>query len=165
MNQAVVKPQQCRRTPGGRDFVDPSRSKKLAEETEQDTVARRPVRSARSGGPGENEKMLFFTRLLSCLASLDLVDLVHFVTYRPDMKTINIHEAKTHLSQIIERVSRGESVIISKSGKPMAVLSPYTAAAPGRKAGTMKGKIRIAGDLDADNRLIADLFDGEVEST
>ena len=35
------------------------------------------------------------------------------------MKTINIHEAKTHLSQIIERVAAGESVIIGKAGKPM----------------------------------------------
>ena len=46
------------------------------------------------------------------------------------MKTINIHEAKTHLSRIIERVARGESVIIGKAGKPMAVLSPYAATAP-----------------------------------
>lgn len=75
------------------------------------------------------------------------------------MKTINIHEAKTHLSQIIERVAHGESVIIGKAGKPMAVLSPYTATHPPRKAGSMKGKIHIADDFDADDDVIADLFE------
>jgi len=77
------------------------------------------------------------------------------------MKTINIHEAKTHLSQIIERVARGESVIIGKAGKPMAVLSPYAATKIPRKAGSMKGKIHIADDFDADDDLIADLFEGQ----
>ena len=76
------------------------------------------------------------------------------------MKTINIHEAKTHLSQIIERVARGESVIIGKSGKPMAVLSPYVSTEKPRKAGSMKGKIQIGDDFDADGDLIAGLFEG-----
>jgi len=76
------------------------------------------------------------------------------------MKTINIHEAKTHLSQIIERVARGESVIIGKAGKPMAVLSPYAATRPHRKPGSMKGRIHIANDFDADDAVIADLFEG-----
>lgn len=76
------------------------------------------------------------------------------------MKTINIHEAKTHLSQIIERVFRGEKVIIGKAGKPMAVLSPYSSTKRKRKAGSMKGKIRIADDFDMDDELIADLFEG-----
>ena len=79
------------------------------------------------------------------------------------MKTINIHEAKTHLSQIIERVAGGESVIIGKAGKPMAVLSPYVATRRPRKAGSMKGKIHIADDFDADNDVIADLFEGQIE--
>ncbi|MEM7253430.1 MAG: type II toxin-antitoxin system prevent-host-death family antitoxin [Pseudomonadota bacterium] len=79
------------------------------------------------------------------------------------MKTINIHEAKTHLSRIIERVAQGESVIIGKAGKPMAVLSPYRATAGSRKPGSMKSKINIADDFDADNDLIADLFEGEAE--
>jgi len=77
------------------------------------------------------------------------------------MKTINIHEAKTHLSRIIERVARGESVIIGKAGKPMAVLSPYAATLGPRKAGRMKGKIHIADDFDADDEVIADLFEGQ----
>ncbi len=79
------------------------------------------------------------------------------------MKTINIHEAKTHLSQIIERVAGGESVIIGKAGKPMAVLSPYVSTEKPRQAGSMKGKIHIANDFDADEELIADLFEGLTE--
>ena len=79
------------------------------------------------------------------------------------MKTINIHEAKTHLSQIIERVARGESVIIGKAGKPMAVLSPYVSTEESRKAGSMKGKIHIADDFDSDDELIADIFEGLAE--
>ncbi|MFV1979941.1 MAG: type II toxin-antitoxin system Phd/YefM family antitoxin [Rhodothermia bacterium] len=76
------------------------------------------------------------------------------------MTTINIHEAKTHLSRIIERVSQGESVIIGKAGKPVAVLSPYVASDKPRRAGSMKGRIQISDDFDADDDLIADLFEG-----
>jgi len=76
------------------------------------------------------------------------------------METINIHEAKTHLSQILERVARGESVIIGKAGKPVAVLGPYVSTEGPRKAGSMKGKIHIADDFDSDDQLIADLFEG-----
>ena len=79
------------------------------------------------------------------------------------MKTINIHEAKTHLSQILERVARGESVIIGKAGKPMAVLIPYAATQQARKPGSMKGKIQIADDFDAVDDLIADLFESVAE--
>ncbi len=76
------------------------------------------------------------------------------------MKTIDIHEAKIHLSRIIERVAGGESVIIGKAGKPVAVLSPYIAGDSVRKAGSMKGRIRMADDFDAADAVIADLFEG-----
>jgi len=79
------------------------------------------------------------------------------------MKMINIHEAKTHLSRILARVAGGESVIIGKAGAPVAVLSPYVPAESGRAPGSMKGRIRIAEDFDADDDLIADLFERRVE--
>ncbi len=63
------------------------------------------------------------------------------------MKTVNIHEAKTHLSRLLERVSRGEEVVIAKSGEPVAKLVPYRP--PPRKPGRLKGKIHIAPDFDA----------------
>ena len=79
------------------------------------------------------------------------------------MKTINIHEAKTHLSRIIERVARGESVVIGKAGKPMAVLIPFVSKAETRAPGSMKGKIRIPDGWEAEDDLIADLFEGRTD--
>ena len=78
------------------------------------------------------------------------------------MHTVNIHEAKTHLSRLLEEVSQGREVIIAKSGKPMAKLTGISAAKPIRKPGFLKGKIRIAEDFDAplpDDTL--DAFDGK----
>ncbi|MBD1399315.1 type II toxin-antitoxin system Phd/YefM family antitoxin [Pelovirga terrestris] len=56
------------------------------------------------------------------------------------METINIHEAKTHLSRLLARVHAGEEVIISKSGKPYAKLVPIDLATK-RKPGIAKGKV------------------------
>jgi len=43
-------------------------------------------------------------------------------------ETVNVHAAKTHLSRLLERVARGEEIIIARAGKPIARLSPITAA-------------------------------------
>lgn len=79
------------------------------------------------------------------------------------MDTYNIHEAKTHLSKLIERVAAGEDVVIAKAGKPVAKLVPYTENRKPRKAGSLKGKIWLAPDWDSDetNEEIARLFYGE----
>lgn len=65
------------------------------------------------------------------------------------MQTINIHEAKTQFSKLIEAVAQGEKIVIAKSGKPAAMLVPIATNKPPRKPGAMKGKIRIADDFDA----------------
>ena len=65
------------------------------------------------------------------------------------MKIVNIHEAKTHLSRLLEDVAGGEDVIIAKSGKPVARLIPFRPALEPRVPGSMKGKIWIADDFDA----------------
>lgn len=65
------------------------------------------------------------------------------------MHTVNIHEAKTHLSKLLEEVSKGQEIVIAKSGKPMARLIGIGIAKPIRKPGFLKGKIRIADDFDA----------------
>jgi len=63
--------------------------------------------------------------------------------------TANIHEAKTHLSRLVERVAAGEEVVIAKAGKPVAKLVPYREEAPPqRKPGYWRGKVRIAADFD-----------------
>jgi prevent-host-death family protein len=63
-------------------------------------------------------------------------------------KTVNIHEAKTHLSRLLQRVMSGESIIIAKAGKPIAVLSPITDAPDTRVPGVDAGKVVIAPDFD-----------------
>lgn len=73
------------------------------------------------------------------------------------MRTINIHEAKTHLSRLVDEVSAGEELTIAKAGKPLARLVPIRPAKRVRKPGFLKGKIRIAKDFDAS--LPSDLLD------
>ena len=65
------------------------------------------------------------------------------------MKFVNIHEAKTHLSRLLDEVSRGEEVTIAKAGKPIARLVPVTNSRPTRTPGFLRGKIRMSDDFDA----------------
>lgn len=65
------------------------------------------------------------------------------------MQMINIHEAKTHFSKLVDAVSQGEEIVIAKAGKPAARLVPMQQQTPVRKPGSLKGKIRIAADFDA----------------
>ncbi len=65
------------------------------------------------------------------------------------MTMINIHQAKTHFSKLIDAAMKGEEVIIAKAGKPLAKLVPILLDKPQRKPGALKGKIRISKDFDA----------------
>ena len=57
-------------------------------------------------------------------------------------KTVNVHEAKTHLSRLLERVERGEELTIARAGTPVAKLVPVGAVNPrGRVRGRFKGRI------------------------
>ena len=62
---------------------------------------------------------------------------------------INIHEAKTHLSRIVDEVAAGSVVIIAKAGKPMARLMPLTGIPRAKKLGLLKGKIKVPDDFNA----------------
>lgn len=66
------------------------------------------------------------------------------------MQTVNIHEAKTHLSRLIERASHGESFIIAKAGKPMVkvVAIDVEPVKKPQRLGFMKGKGKIPDDFD-----------------
>jgi len=78
------------------------------------------------------------------------------------MDTVNIHEAKTQLSRLIERVCAGEEIIIARGGKPVARLAPLLRIAKPRTPGLLKGKIWVAKDFNAplpDDLL--DLFEGK----
>jgi prevent-host-death family protein len=64
-------------------------------------------------------------------------------------EVVNIHEAKTTLSKLIEAVQRGEEVIIGKAGRPVAKLVPYVEEKPKvRRIGGLKGKVWMAPDFD-----------------
>jgi prevent-host-death family protein len=78
------------------------------------------------------------------------------------MPTVNIHEAKTHLSRLVEQAVRGESVVIAKSGKPLAKLTAVSAPARPRRLGFLKGQITVPDDFDTmAAETIARLFEGE----
>jgi len=66
------------------------------------------------------------------------------------MQTINIHEAKTHLSRIVERAARGESFVIAKAGKPMVKVVPLDAPAlsPPKRLGFLAGQVQVPDDFD-----------------
>ena len=65
------------------------------------------------------------------------------------MTVVNMHEAKSNLSQLVKRAAAGEEIIVAKAGEPVAKIVPYTA--PPKKPrvpGSMKGQIWIAPDFD-----------------
>lgn len=74
---------------------------------------------------------------------------------------VNMHEAKTRLSQLAEMVWRGEKVVIAKAGKPYVDLTPHVESGKPRKPGRYKGQIRIAKDFDELPGDILDAFEGE----
>ena len=66
------------------------------------------------------------------------------------MKTVNMHEAKTHLSRLVEEAAAGQEIIIARNGRPVArLVALSTEPQTPRVFGQMKGKIQIADDFDA----------------
>lgn len=79
------------------------------------------------------------------------------------MHHVNIHEAKTHFSKLVDAAMAGKEIVIAKAGKPAAKLVPYCTET--RKAihfGVMKGEIELAADFDAPSpdEIVAD-FEGD----
>jgi prevent-host-death family protein len=64
------------------------------------------------------------------------------------VKQVNIHEAKTQLSRLLEEVERGERVVIARAGEPIAVLAPYKAAVRKRRLGLFAGEATMHADFD-----------------
>jgi len=64
------------------------------------------------------------------------------------MTTVNVHEAKTHFSKLLERVAAGERIIIAKAGKPVAELVPLQERPAKRPVGMDRGKVFIHDDFD-----------------
>ena len=74
------------------------------------------------------------------------------------MQTVNIHEAKTHLSKLVARANAGETIILAKSGKPQARLVPMDDAPKPKKRelGWLKGQFTVPDDFDT-------MFQKEIE--
>lgn len=67
-----------------------------------------------------------------------------------------MHEAKTHLSRLVERVEAGEEVVIARAGRPVARLVPFARRTEPRTPGLWRGQVRLAPDFDSvDDDLIA----------
>jgi prevent-host-death family protein len=71
------------------------------------------------------------------------------------MRTVNIHAAKTHLSRLVEDAAAGEEIIIAKSGKPVARLCPLAMPKERRRLGVLNGKIQVPDNFD-------DLYSDEI---
>ena len=65
------------------------------------------------------------------------------------MKSVNVHEAKTHLSRLLAEVERGEEIVISRGGTPVARLLPFERPAAKRQLGMDRGLFEIPEDFDA----------------
>ena len=81
------------------------------------------------------------------------------------MKQVNMHEAKTHLSRLVDEAAAGQSFVICKAGKPMVrvtPLNPSDEAAPVRsRLGMLRGQLSVPDDFDRmGQEEIADLFEG-----
>jgi prevent-host-death family protein len=80
------------------------------------------------------------------------------------MQTINIHEAKTHLSRLVEEAAQGKAFIIAKSGKPMVKVSPLSIDEnqSAKRIGFMSGEIDVPEDFDSmEASYISNLFEGK----
>ena len=73
------------------------------------------------------------------------------------MITVNIHEAKTQLSKLVDRAAKGETFVIAKSGKPLVKVSALDAPAAPRRLGFLVGEIDVPKDFDR-------MGEGEIEA-
>ena len=78
------------------------------------------------------------------------------------MHVANIHEAKTHLSRLIDRAEAGEEIVIARAGKPVVRLIAYRQDTPPKRTpGIWKGKVKISPDFDELPESVAEVFRGE----
>jgi prevent-host-death family protein len=75
---------------------------------------------------------------------------------------VNVHEAKTHLSRLLDRVAGGETITIAKAGKPVARIVPLDSAPTAeRRLGFLRGRFQVPDDFDRMGDEIADAFRGD----
>ncbi len=72
---------------------------------------------------------------------------------------VDIHEAKTHLSRLVDRAAAGEEIIIGRAGKPVARLVALEPPAENRTLGVWKGQVWVSPDFDEEDRELTRLFE------
>ena len=81
------------------------------------------------------------------------------------MKTVNIHEAKTHLSRLLDELQHGEPFIIAKAGKPLAKVTAVQEKPP-QRLGFLEGQFEVPDDIDTMfAEEIADMFEGKYDGS
>lgn len=76
------------------------------------------------------------------------------------VETVNIHEAKTHLSRLIDKVEAGEEIVIARAGRPVARLVTYRKTSRPRVPGRWRDQIVVGPDFDAPNEDLTRDFEG-----
>ena len=79
-------------------------------------------------------------------------------------ESVNVHEAKTHLSRLLEAVEAGEDVVIARAGKPIARLVPVAVRTEPRTPGSWRGRVVIADDFDETSEELIAAFHGNADS-
>lgn len=74
---------------------------------------------------------------------------------------INLHEAKTHLSRLVDRAAAGEEIVIARSGRPVARLVALEPARARRRLGLARGQVTVADDFDDIPEDFSDLIGGQ----
>ena len=79
------------------------------------------------------------------------------------MKTVNMFDAKTNLSKLVEAIESGREteVTLARNGRPAARLTALNQTRPGKRIGVAKGKFHLPASIDADNAQVGRLFAGE----
>jgi prevent-host-death family protein len=72
---------------------------------------------------------------------------------------VNMHEAKTHFSRLVERVEAGEEIVIGRAGRPVARLVPLRQRPPVRMPGRWRGRVHMAPDFDVTDEALLDAFE------
>ena len=73
---------------------------------------------------------------------------------------VNVYEAKTNLSKLLDRVEHGEEIVLGRAGRPVARLVAYRTPRAPRVAGRLAGKIDISPDFDETPGWLIDAFEG-----
>ena len=77
---------------------------------------------------------------------------------------VNVHEAKTHLSRLIDRAAAGEEIVVARAGKPVARLVALADPRPPRTPGRLRDRITFAEDVDETPAWLIEAFEGSTST-